>query len=55
MARKSSPVSPDHIDTGLHCSVGKQRRLLSLSPLVAPLSPDQIESVQREIDQIHNN
>ncbi len=53
MARKSNPVTPVQIDPGLHCSVEEQRRLLSLSPLFASLSPDQVEAVQREIDQTH--
>jgi CRP-like cAMP-binding protein len=55
MVRKSNPVLPVHIDPGLHCSVDEQRRLLSLSPLFASLSVDQVETVQREINQTHYN
>lgn len=55
MARKSNPVQPVRIDPGMHCSVEEQRRLLSLSPLFASLTPGEIETVQREIGQQHYN
>lgn len=55
MAQRSNPVKRAQIDPGLHCSVDEQRRLLSRSPLFASLTPTEIESVQREINQTHYN
>ncbi len=55
MARPSNPIRPVTIDSGVHCSVDEQRRLLGLSPFFASLTHAEIEKVQREIVQTHYN
>ena len=55
MARPTNPIRPVNIDSGVHCSVDEQKRLLGLSPFFASLTPEEIASVQREINQTHYN
>lgn len=53
MQRKQSPVQHEPLDSGLHCSVPEQRRLLGEAPYFKSLTAEQIVEVQKEFQQHH--
>lgn len=53
MSRPKSPLQSVRIDTGLHCSVADQKRLLGASPYFRSLDEASVAEVQRQFGQQH--